>query len=103
IISQHLTVIPPRLSDYRPELVSFDDVFGKALEKDPAQRYPNCMEFARDLARRETGAASAAGTAQAALPSPALAAAAPTQAAGIPAVLPSSPSPVPSLHLGESS
>ena len=35
VISQHLHEDPPRLSDYRPELAHLDDVFCKALAKDP--------------------------------------------------------------------
>lgn len=102
VISQHLTSTPPKLGDYRHELVALNDVFATALAKDPAQRYPNCTEFARDLERRVAGASTAPDAAtQAAVPSPALAAAAPTQAARIPAVLPSSPSPLPSLHRSE--
>jgi serine/threonine protein kinase len=102
VISQHLTSSPPKLGDYRHELVALNDVFATALAKDPAQRYPNCTEFARDLERRVAGASTAPDVAtQAAVPSPALAAAAPRQAARIPAVLPSSPSPLPSLHRTE--
>jgi serine/threonine-protein kinase len=103
VISQHLTVTPPRLSDCRPELVSLDEVLGKALEKDPAQRYPNCTEFARDVARRAIRASSAATQAtQAALRGPSLAANAPTQVAHIPAPEPSEPSGSQPLHQGDS-
>ena len=35
VIGQHLHAAPPRLSDYRPDLADLDDVFFKALAKDP--------------------------------------------------------------------
>ncbi|WIM88818.1 serine/threonine-protein kinase [Candidatus Mycobacterium wuenschmannii] len=46
VISQHLHATPPRLSDYRPDLAGLDDVFTKALAKEPGQRYDRCRLFA---------------------------------------------------------
>ncbi|WP_276003322.1 serine/threonine-protein kinase, partial [Mycobacterium interjectum] len=46
VISQHLHEDPPRLSDYRPELAHLDDVFFKALAKQPADRFDGCRAFA---------------------------------------------------------
>lgn len=46
VISQHLHEDPPRLSDYRPELAHLDDVFFKALAKQPAERFDRCRAFA---------------------------------------------------------
>ncbi len=52
VISQHLTASPPAISDRRPELSALDPVLGKALSKDPKDRYVSCMDFARALAHR---------------------------------------------------
>ncbi|MCV7428451.1 serine/threonine protein kinase [Mycobacterium montefiorense] len=46
VISQHLHEDPPRLSDYRPDLVHLDDVFFKALGKQPTERFERCRAFA---------------------------------------------------------
>jgi len=46
VIGQHLHAAPPRLSDQRPDLARLDDVFFKALAKDPADRFDRCREFA---------------------------------------------------------
>jgi serine/threonine protein kinase, bacterial len=67
VIGQHLHAAPPRLSDHRPDLGRLDDVFFKALAKDPADRFDRCRDFAaafndkvsrRRGARRRRGAAS---------------------------------------------
>jgi serine/threonine protein kinase, bacterial len=67
VIGQHLHAAPPRLSDHRPDLSRLDDVFFKALAKDPADRFDRCRDFAaafndkvsrRGGARRSRGAAS---------------------------------------------
>ncbi|MDL9936957.1 DUF1266 domain-containing protein [Gordonia sp. ABSL1-1] len=47
VLHQHLSAPPPRPRDRRPDLpAALDDVFGRALAKDPAARYPSCGEFA---------------------------------------------------------
>jgi serine/threonine-protein kinase len=49
VISQHLSAAPPVIGDRRPELASLDQVFAKALAKDPKDRYARCADFARAL------------------------------------------------------
>src|SRR6202020_3104394 len=39
VIGQHLHAAPPRLRDHRRDLADLDDVFFKALAKDPADRF----------------------------------------------------------------
>ncbi|BBZ52819.1 serine/threonine protein kinase [Mycobacterium heidelbergense] len=46
VISQHLHEDPPRLSDYRPDLAHLDDVFFKALAKQPEDRFERCRALA---------------------------------------------------------
>lgn len=43
---------PPRLSELRPDLARFDEVFSRALAADPADRFGSCREFAAALAER---------------------------------------------------
>jgi len=52
--SQILGHPPPRLSDQRPELARLDDVFSRALAKDPADRFESCREFA-DAVNEQAG------------------------------------------------
>ncbi|OBK12578.1 serine/threonine-protein kinase [Mycobacterium asiaticum] len=49
VISQHLHDEPPLLSDRRPDLAHLDEVFCRALAKDPADRYERCRAFAADF------------------------------------------------------
>jgi hypothetical protein len=49
VISQHLSAPPPRISSRRPELAHLDGVLARALAKDPADRYPTCLDFAHAL------------------------------------------------------
>jgi serine/threonine-protein kinase len=59
VIGQHLHAEPPRLSDHRPDLADLDDVFFKALAKDPADRFDRCRQFAaafsEHISRHATG------------------------------------------------
>ncbi|HEY2501244.1 MAG TPA: serine/threonine-protein kinase [Mycobacterium sp.] len=61
VISQHLHEDPPRLSDYRPDLAYLDDVFFKALGKQPAERFERCRAFAAAVAEQVDGVAEAGG------------------------------------------
>ena len=61
VIGQHLHAAPPRLSDYRPDLADLDDVFFKALAKDPADRFGRCREFAAVFGKRVAGDAKRRG------------------------------------------
>jgi tRNA A-37 threonylcarbamoyl transferase component Bud32 len=54
VISHHLNTPPPRLSEPRPDLAHLDAVLARALAKDPDERYPNCVDFARALTRQGT-------------------------------------------------
>ena len=62
VIGQHLHAAPPRLSDYRPDLARLDDIFFKALAKDPADRFDRCRQFAaafsEQIARLRRGRSS---------------------------------------------
>ncbi|MGV9672036.1 protein kinase domain-containing protein [Gordonia sp. NPDC003504] len=40
----------PPISTLRPDLAALDPIFGRALAKDPAQRYPDCAALAGELA-----------------------------------------------------
>ncbi len=55
VVSHHLTTPPPRISQRRPDLAPLDDVLTRALAKDPNERYPNCIDFARALTRAGRG------------------------------------------------
>lgn len=103
VISQHLTVTPPRISEFRPELVALDTVFARALEKDPGQRYPDCVAFARDFGRRALGVSASAEATASALSFTASADTAPTEAQSVSDVLSGSPSSLPLPHKAESS
>jgi serine/threonine-protein kinase len=46
VIGQHLHAAPPRLSDHRPDLADLDDVFVRALAKEPSDRFESCRQFA---------------------------------------------------------
>jgi serine/threonine-protein kinase len=52
VISHHLNTPPPRISERRPDLAHLDAVLARALAKDPNERYPNCVDFARALAQQ---------------------------------------------------
>jgi serine/threonine-protein kinase len=59
VISQHLHDDPPLLSDHRPELAGLDEVFCKALAKQPGDRFHRCRAFADAVGERVDGAAGA--------------------------------------------
>ena len=65
VISQHLTAAPPSLGQRRPELAHLDPAVGKALAKDPADRYTRCVDFARALSHQLGAPAPARDAAQA--------------------------------------
>jgi serine/threonine-protein kinase len=52
VISRHLTAPLPKVSDRRSELRNLDEVFSRALAKEPADRFADCHEFAAALAAR---------------------------------------------------
>ncbi len=87
VISRHLAEPPPEVSRLRPELASLNGVLAKALSKNPADRYPRCSDFARDLHARIadlTLASPSAPTAQAPTPPPPAAAPKPAPTAAPP-------------------
>jgi hypothetical protein len=55
VISHHLGKPPPRISDRRPDLAHLDAVLARALAKDPDERYPTCLDFARALTQQDPG------------------------------------------------
>src|SRR5271166_4106877 len=57
VISQHLHDDPPRLSDYRPDLAQLDDVFFKALAKNPEDRFERCRAFSAAIDEQIAGVA----------------------------------------------
>jgi serine/threonine protein kinase, bacterial len=57
VIGQHLHAAPPRISDHRPDLAGLDDIFFKALAKDPADRFDRCREFAAAFSEQVAGCA----------------------------------------------
>jgi serine/threonine-protein kinase len=62
VISQHLSAAPPLVSERRPELAELDAVIGKAMAKDPKERYGTCPDFASALTGQGVAApADAAG------------------------------------------
>ncbi|OCB26279.1 nuclease PIN [Mycobacterium malmoense] len=67
VIGQHLHEDPPRLSDHRPELAQLDEVFRRALAKNPDDRFERCRGFAAAVGERlgdvaEAGPRARAGT-----------------------------------------
>jgi serine/threonine-protein kinase len=58
VIGQHLNAPPPRLGDSRPALARLDPVLGKALSKNPADRFRSCTEFADALRQAVTPTAA---------------------------------------------
>lgn len=65
VIGNHLSSPPPRLASIRADLGDIDDVLGKAMAKEPHQRFDTCRAFATALAQRR---ASSSAPAQFAVP-----------------------------------
>jgi serine/threonine protein kinase, bacterial len=51
VITKHVAAQVPSLGERRPELAVLDPVMAKAMAKTPADRYPSCRDFARELNR----------------------------------------------------
>jgi eukaryotic-like serine/threonine-protein kinase len=51
LFEMHRTSPPPRVSSIRPQLHALDAVIARALEKDPAMRFPNAEAFVAALER----------------------------------------------------
>lgn len=49
MISHHLNAEPPSPSRARPQLVDLDLAIGRAMSKDPADRFERCEDFAKAL------------------------------------------------------
>lgn len=82
VIGKHLTAPAPQLSGLRADLARLDPVLTKAMAKDPAQRYPRCLEFAQELGKALAGPGEQQPATQAAVPLPSeFAPVEPTQAA----------------------
>jgi serine/threonine-protein kinase len=79
VIGHHLSSPPPKVSAFRPELAALDGVVARGMAKDPAQRYPCCVDFATALAQAVDGA----GLTQPASSAAAVLADQPTQAAPV--------------------
>ncbi|MFN8032958.1 MAG: serine/threonine-protein kinase PknH/PknJ [Mycobacterium sp.] len=77
VIGRHLSSPPPKVSAYRPELAAVDAVIVRGMAKDPAQRYPSCVDFAQALA----ASVDAGGVTRPATPAAAVLAEQPTQLA----------------------
>lgn len=54
VISRHLNAPPPALAASHPALAPLDPVLGKALSKNPDNRFRSCAEFAHALAQGVT-------------------------------------------------
>ncbi|QUR67413.1 serine/threonine-protein kinase [Mycobacterium spongiae] len=50
VVGQHLNADPPRISGLRPDLAHLDEVFFKALAKQPDERFERCRAFAAAIA-----------------------------------------------------
>ncbi|HUH71570.1 MAG TPA: serine/threonine-protein kinase [Mycobacterium sp.] len=64
VISQHLHEDPPRLSDYRPDLAHLDEMFCKALAKEPEERFERCRAFSAAVSQQCDGVADVSRSAQ---------------------------------------
>ncbi|TKD12380.1 protein kinase domain-containing protein [Polyangium fumosum] len=69
LLQAHQRAPVPLASSVHPELAPFDAVLARALAKNPADRYPSCGAFARDLVRVGSPKAAAAPSSEAPPPS----------------------------------
>jgi serine/threonine protein kinase, bacterial len=53
LVGKHLNESPPQPGDVRPELTYFDTPFDTALQKNPAERFRRCRDFAKALESKE--------------------------------------------------
>jgi serine/threonine protein kinase len=58
IVTAHLTAPPPRVSVAAPVPPALDAVLARAMAKDPAARYPSCLDFVTAFAAAATGGGS---------------------------------------------
>lgn len=98
VISRHLSATPPPVSQARPELAALDEVFVRALAKNPTDRFDRCAEFADSLRRAVVGPPTTLAPAQspaasARNPMDSAAPQAPTQAAAVSTQTPASTRP----------
>ncbi|WKG04890.1 serine/threonine-protein kinase [Mycolicibacterium sp. HK-90] len=91
VIGNHLSSPPPRLASIRADLAGIDDVLGKAMAKEPHERFDTCRAFAAALTQHH---ARPAAPTQLAVP----ASAAPTMYA-----FPTTPTPEPAARKEHSS
>ena len=89
VIGNHLSSPPPRLASIRGDLADIDEVFDKAMAKEPHQRFPTCRAFAAALAGIGARVAGLSDATQRAIP----ASAAPTMYASS-----ATPAPEPTAH-----
>lgn len=68
VIGNHLSSPPPRLASIRADLGDVDDVLGKAMAKEPHQRFDTCRDFAAALTQRGARTADPSDVTQLAVP-----------------------------------
>ncbi|MEN4401374.1 serine/threonine protein kinase [Mycolicibacterium conceptionense] len=68
VIGNHLSSPPPRLASIRADLGDIDDVLGKAMAKEPHQRFDTCRAFASALTQRGARVAGSGDATQLGVP-----------------------------------
>ncbi|TMS53165.1 serine/threonine-protein kinase [Mycobacterium sp. DBP42] len=68
VIGNHLSSPPPRLASIRADLGDIDEVLGKAMAKEPHQRFDTCRAFAAALTQRGTRVAGSGDATQLGVP-----------------------------------
>ncbi|KHO21428.1 serine/threonine-protein kinase [Mycolicibacterium setense] len=68
VIGNHLSSPPPRLASIRADLGDIDDVLGKAMAKEPHQRFDTCRAFATALTQRGARVAGSGDATQLGVP-----------------------------------